>query len=92
MEQGQSLKSIFGDAENKRKLLDGISDRNSLEHQNTLIAAIRLYRDASKLADSLSIFSLNETIDDISTNDLQYETHIYTHIHTHTPPDNLVMP
>ena len=72
MEEGQSLKSIFQDAEQKRRSLDDIPNRNSPEYQNTLRTAIRLYRDASKLADSLSIFSPNETIDDISTNDLQY--------------------
>ena len=74
MEEGQSLKSIFEDAETKRRLSEAISDRNSPDYQNTLTAAIRLYRDASRLANSLSIFSPNETVDDISTNDLQYET------------------
>ena len=71
MDQGQSLKSIFEDAERKRRLAEEISDRNSPDYQNNLTTAIRSYRDASRLADSLSIFSPNETVDDISTNNLQ---------------------
>lgn len=71
MEEGHSLRQIFEAAEKKKKSLDEIVERNSLEYQNVLLAAFRLYNDASKAADSLSLYSSNETVDDISTNNLQ---------------------
>ena len=71
MEEGQSLRVIFEAAEKKKKSLDDIPERNSPEYQNTLLAAFRLYKDASKMADNLSLYSSNENFDDISTNNLQ---------------------
>ena len=71
MEEGQSLRLIFEAAEKKKRSLDDIPERDSSEYQNTLLAAFRLYKDAFKMADSLSLYSSNEALDDISTNNLQ---------------------
>lgn len=68
----QSLKGLFSSAERKRKDVESSSDSNTATYQQNLAAAISTYEDCLKLADRLSLFSPNETLEDLTSGDLQY--------------------
>jgi immunoglobulin-binding protein 1 len=68
----RSLKQIFADAETQRLSLQGIYDTNSSQSQDTLSAALREYQECLQMISAVSIFSPNESAEDISTSDLPY--------------------
>ena len=72
MEQPSSLRSLFTAANSQRHQLDLGPSPSSLLYQENLSAAITAFEECRKLTDRLSIFSPNETEDDISSEDLQY--------------------
>jgi hypothetical protein len=67
----QSIKSLFSSAERQRKDIEASWDSNTAEYQQNLAAAIKTYDDCLKLADRLSLFSPNETLEDVTSGDLQ---------------------
>jgi TAP42-like family len=67
----QSIKSLFSSAESQRKDIEASWDSNTATYQQNLAAAIATYDDCLKLADRLSLFSPNETLEDLTTGDLQ---------------------
>lgn len=71
-EQHSSLKSLFTNANNQRHKLDSIPDSSSSVYQDNLRAAIAAFHECRQLTERLSVFSANETEDDISSSDLQY--------------------
>ncbi|KAK5146259.1 type 2A phosphatase-associated protein 42 [Cryomyces antarcticus] len=71
-EQPQSLRSVFTDGETKRKELESSWDTNSATFQENLTAAITAYEECLRIADRVSLFSPNETLEDIASGDLQY--------------------
>jgi immunoglobulin-binding protein 1 len=68
----QSIKSLFISAERQREGIETSWDTNTTTYQQNLAAAIATYGDCLKLADRLSLFSPNETLEDIASGDLQY--------------------
>lgn len=68
----QSIKSLFSSAERQRKDIEASWDSNTAAYQQNLAAAISTYEDCLKLADRLSLFSPNETLEDLTSGDLQY--------------------
>ncbi|RKF64188.1 Uncharacterized protein C63.05 [Erysiphe neolycopersici] len=68
----QSIKTLFNFGENHRKQLDSAWDSNSSEYQQSVSNAITNYEECLKLIDRLSLFSPNETLEDLTANDLQY--------------------
>jgi hypothetical protein len=68
----QSIKSLFSSAERQRKDIEASWDSNTATYQQNLAAAISTYEDCLKLADRLSLFSPNETLEDLTSGDLQY--------------------
>ncbi|KAH8651517.1 TAP42-like protein [Tricladium varicosporioides] len=68
----QSIKSLFSSAERQRKDIESSWDSNTVTYQQNLVAAITTYEDCLKLADRLSLFSTNETFEDLTSGDLQY--------------------
>ncbi|TKX27680.1 hypothetical protein C1H76_0106 [Elsinoe australis] len=70
--ESSSLRSIFHSAENKRRKLDQLPSSNSEEYQDILNSAIAEYQRCLDTADQVSLFSSNETLDDVSSNDIQY--------------------
>jgi len=70
----QGLRASFASAESKRKQLDSSYSTNTASYQELLQSAISLYERCLQLADSISLFSPNETLEDVATNDLQYLT------------------
>ncbi len=68
----QSIKSLFNSAERQRKDIQASWETNTATYQQNLAAAISSYEECLKLIDSLSLFSPNETLEDLASGDLQY--------------------
>lgn len=71
-EQPQSLRALFSRAEQERSQLEASPNSISATFQENLSSAILTYEECIRVADRVSLFSPNETLDDISSGDLQY--------------------
>lgn len=71
-DQPQSLRALFSTGEQQRRDLEVFQDTVSATFQENLSAAIITYEECLRVADRVSLFSPNETLDDISSGDLQY--------------------
>ncbi|KAK3903923.1 TAP42-like protein [Staphylotrichum tortipilum] len=68
-----SLKDTFADAEAKRAALENTPFvPNSTEYADTVSSAVALYQSSLALVGALSIFSPNESLEDLSTTDLPF--------------------
>jgi len=74
MAEPQNLPALFASAEKQRKELESAFETSGSTYQQGLGAAIATYEECRRFADSLSLFSPNETADDIPSRDLQYST------------------
>ena len=70
--EDRSLRSVYEEAEQKRHTVENSFDSNSNTFQSNLQLAIQLYEQCLNIADHLSLFSPNESLEDIGTVDLQY--------------------
>jgi len=68
----QSIRALFGSAERQRKDIEASWDSNTATYQQNLAAAIATYENCLQLADRLSLFSPNETLEDLASGDMQY--------------------
>ncbi|KAL4968790.1 IGBP1/TAP42 family protein [Aspergillus stella-maris] len=73
-EQPQTLKSVFTDAKREKIALETRPDSNSDAYRSDVNATIAKFEECQRLAAALSMFSSNELLEDISTNDLPYLT------------------
>ncbi|KAL2153197.1 hypothetical protein VTH82DRAFT_4352 [Thermothelomyces myriococcoides] len=72
-DEPRSLKDVFADAESKRLSLENSPFApNSSEYADTVSSAVKLYQECLALVGALSIFSPNETLEDVSTTDLPF--------------------
>ena len=71
MEIHSNIHNLFAAARNERKELDQSSDPTSSLYQENLKAAITTLEKCRTIADRISLFSRNETEDDIASGDLQ---------------------
>ncbi|KAK7510984.1 type 2A phosphatase-associated protein 42 [Phyllosticta citriasiana] len=71
-QEPKSLRALFEDAETKRKALESSHEYSGDEYQDNLSSAIATYNKCSKVADQVSLFSPNESLEDVSSGDLQY--------------------
>ncbi|CCU83031.1 TOR signaling pathway regulator (TapA) [Blumeria hordei DH14] len=67
----ESIRALYQSAENQREKLGTLWGTND-ELQDNLAIAISSYEECLKLANSIPLFSSNETLDDITTGDLPY--------------------
>jgi len=68
-----SLKSLFASAEEKRLAVESSREPpNSPGYHDAVSSAVRAYQNCLAQVSALSLFSPNETLDDISTSDLPY--------------------
>jgi immunoglobulin-binding protein 1 len=65
---GSSLRELFSSARGKQEELEA----GTAVYQETLQSAISAYEECGQLIAKLAIFSPNEEVEDISTQDLQY--------------------
>jgi immunoglobulin-binding protein 1 len=71
--QPRSLRELFADAEHDRKGLERPGESTtSASFQENLANAIATYEECLKVASRVSLFSPNETLEDINSKDLQY--------------------
>ncbi|KAL6710208.1 Type 2A phosphatase-associated protein 42 [Coniothyrium glycines] len=70
--ESQNIRSLFSSAERIREILSASYEPNSASYQENLNVAITTYQQCLKLAEQVSLFSPNETLEDITSSDLQY--------------------
>ena len=68
-----SLRDLFDAAKDFTKSLEKL-ESNSQSYQDKLRSAITTFERCQEVADQISLFSPNETVDDISSTDLRYLT------------------
>ncbi|KAK3637568.1 Type 2A phosphatase-associated protein 42 [Elasticomyces elasticus] len=71
-DETRSLRSVYNDAEAKRTGIESSTYSNSSAYQENLLAAIQLYEECVNIADRISLFSPNESLEDIATADLKF--------------------
>ncbi|KAL4931532.1 IGBP1/TAP42 family protein [Aspergillus undulatus] len=74
MEQPQTLRSVFTDAKREKTALETRPDTNSDTYRRDVNATTAKFEECQRLVGALSMFSSNELLEDISTNDLPYLT------------------
>lgn len=67
----QSLRSLFASGKAQRKALESAIGTSSSEYQENLQAAIATFEACQSLVGQASLFSRNETVDDIASGDLE---------------------
>lgn len=70
-ESTRSLQSLFASAEEERKRLESYSETSSTDYQAKLQEVIASYEECEKVVDRLALFSRNEILDDISSENLR---------------------
>ncbi|KAL4956055.1 TAP42-like protein [Aspergillus filifer] len=73
-EQPQTLKSVFTDAKREKTALETRPEPKSDAYRSDVNATIAKFEECQRLVAALSMFSSNELLEDISTNDLPYLT------------------
>ncbi|KAF1846745.1 type 2A phosphatase-associated protein 42 [Cucurbitaria berberidis CBS 394.84] len=68
----QNIRGLFLSAERARQELSSSYETSSPTYQENLITAIATYEECLKLAEQVSLFSPNETLEDVASSDLQY--------------------
>ncbi|KAI9665575.1 MAG: hypothetical protein M1831_001718 [Alyxoria varia] len=71
-EDTPTLRKLFQTAETLQQTFASTPSSTSPTAQTTLTRAISYYRRSTDLCEQLALFSPNETLDDISSSDLQY--------------------
>jgi TAP42-like family len=64
-----SLRELYSSAKSKQEEIDS----GSATHQEILQSAISAFEECRNLVAKLAVFSSNEEVEDISTQDLQYD-------------------
>lgn len=70
-DEPKSIRALFLTAERLRNDLNSFPDSNSATFQENLTNAITTYESCLKLSEQVSLFSPNESLDDVSSSDLQ---------------------
>lgn len=72
MESQSNLKTLFALFKTQQKYLESTTEPSSAIYRDNLRAATATIEECSRLIDGLSLFSRNESEDDIASTDLQY--------------------
>ncbi len=78
--QSSNIRTLYASAERLRGSLDASWAPNSPAFQDDLRAALAAYEECRSLADHLALFSPNETVEDVATNDLQLAQSLSLHL------------
>lgn len=70
-EKPQNLQALFAAAKNRKKSVESATETNNDSYRELLSGAIKQFEECQRFITQLSLFSPNETVDDISTGDLQ---------------------
>lgn len=77
-EEPQTLRAVWQRAEDKRNRVQSSYETNTAAYQELLNAAITSYEQCLRIQDQIALFSPNESLDDIATQDLH---HLVTRFH-----------
>ncbi|KAK8868178.1 TAP42-like family protein [Apiospora arundinis] len=72
MDEPKTLKSVFRAAESKKASLDGAFEASHPTYREDLEFALKAYQECLQYISQVSLFSNNESIEDINTSDLPY--------------------
>ncbi|KAK8051886.1 TAP42-like family protein [Apiospora rasikravindrae] len=72
MAEPKTLKSVFQSAESKKATLDGTFEASSPTYREDLEFALKAYQECLQIISQVSLFSNNESLEDINTSDLPY--------------------
>lgn len=73
-ESQSSIRALFAAGQTQRKQLESFWEASNPLYQENVRAAIGTFEECRSLADRIHLFSQNETEDDISSGDLQYNS------------------
>ncbi|KAI0905662.1 TAP42-like family protein [Ustulina deusta] len=76
-EEPRTLKWAFQAAEGKRLAIEGSYDVTSPTYQEDVAAAQESYEECVHIIDKISLFSANESLEDLATSDLPYLLVLY---------------
>ncbi|KAH7116050.1 type 2A phosphatase-associated protein 42 [Dendryphion nanum] len=76
-DQPKSIRALFHTAEQARKDLANAYDTNTSTFQENLRSTIATYDSTLTLSEQVNLFSRNESLDDVSSSDIQYMTISY---------------
>ncbi|PUU77490.1 TAP42-like protein [Tuber borchii] len=68
----ESLRSLYDAGERLRKEIEDSYDYNGPAYQKKLQTAIRTYRECENLVDQISLFSTNESLEDVVSSEIRY--------------------
>ncbi|KAK3068998.1 Type 2A phosphatase-associated protein 42 [Teratosphaeriaceae sp. CCFEE 6253] len=71
-DEPRTLRSAHNAAETQRTALEATANSNTSSFQENLLATIELYEECLRIASRVSLFSPNETLEDLATTDLPY--------------------
>jgi immunoglobulin-binding protein 1 len=72
-EAESSIRTLLTEADALKEELGSYPDSNSDEYQSKLSAALKKYEDAKDVVARASMFSLNESLEDMATADMRYK-------------------
>lgn len=72
MEESHSLRSLFYSAKEDKSSLESRGDTNSETYRDLVNATITKFKECQRQVGIVSLFSSNESLDDLSTGDIQY--------------------
>jgi len=67
----ESLRSLYDSGERLRKEIEDSYDYNSPAYQQRLQTAIRTFRECENLVDQISLFSVNESLEDVVSSEIR---------------------
>jgi hypothetical protein len=70
--ESRSLRTTFSEAEAQRKAIESSLTTTGSSFQDNLLATIQIYEECLRIANLVSLFSPNETLEDINSSNLQY--------------------
>lgn len=72
MEEPQNLRSLFEVAKAEKTSLESRADTNTDHYRSEVDSTITKFEECQRVVSLLSLFSSNESLEDIATADLQY--------------------
>lgn len=72
-DQPQSLRALFEAAKLEKQTLESATETNTDSYRSEVNATVAKFEECRKLISQLSLFSRNESLEDITTGDLQFE-------------------
>src|ERR1700712_1746769 len=68
----RSLQEAFAEAESRRTKLDEYPSTSAPDYQAALVSTLSSYVECQQIIDRISLFSPNESLEDIASSELQY--------------------